>query len=321
MKRTFTFISLMIWMLTACVPQQAEPPTEQSLLPSDNSAPQLNFTPAQQASITLLSGTLNLPAEQIALVSTESVTWPDGCLGVQRIGMMCTQALVDGYKIVLEADGVQYEIHTNMSGSSIVLASDLNEVDIVQQALKLQLASNLDMDVSRISVISDKPVKFGDACLGVVMQNVGCAEVVTPGRIVMLEADGVQYEYHTSEDGSRIQPATFALTWQRSGGIAGFCDSLTVFRSGEVYGNQCNSQSSGTMGTFDNLLSESEQQQFTQWMTDYRQVTLDASDPKGVADGMTLIVELYGTGKGKPGKPVQDEIFRWAQDIYNRLYQ
>jgi len=321
MKKIFTSIVVAMWILAACAPQQAEQPTEQSLLPNDNPGIQLDFTPAQQASITLLSETLGLPAEKITLVSTESVTWPDGCLGVQRIGIMCTQALVEGYKIVLGADGTQYEFHTNVSGSSVVLASDLSDLDMVQQALKLQLASNLGIDISQISVVSDNPVEFGDACLGVAMQNVMCAEVITPGRIVVLEADGVQYEYHASNDGSRIQPATFALTWQRSGGIAGFCDSVTVFLSGEIYGNQCKSQPNGTMNTFDTLLSASEQLQFNEWISDYGQVTLDASDPKGVSDRMTLIVELYGNGNGKPGKPVQDKIFTWMQDIYNRLYQ
>jgi len=184
-----------------------------------------------------------------------------------------------------------------------------------------QLSQNLDLSINYISVLENKTTDFNDACLGVSIQGVMCAQVVTPGHVIVLEANGIQYEYHTSEDGSRIQPATLVLTWKRDGGIAGFCDSLTVFLSGEIYGNQCKSQPNGTMGTFAKLLSSDEKDQFNTWIGEYGSVTLDASDPKGVADGMTLIVELHGVGNGKPGKPVEGEIFSWAQDLFNRLYE
>jgi hypothetical protein len=183
------------------------------------------------------------------------------------------------------------------------------------------LAENLGLDADTISVISNEPVEFSDACMGVALQDVMCAEVITPGRIVVLESGGVQYEYHINEDGSRIQPATLALTWRREGGIAGFCDRLTVFRSGEVYGNQCKSQPDGTMGTFAASLSATEKDQFNAWIAKYGSVTLDASDPQGVADGMTNVVVLYGNGKGKPGKPVEGEIFSWAQGLFQKLYR
>jgi hypothetical protein len=172
-----------------------------------------------------------------------------------------------------------------------------------------------------VSVVKNEVVEFSDGCLGVPLQDVMCAQVITPGRIVVLEADGTQYEYHTNEDGSRIQPATLALTWSREGGIVGFCDRLTVFLSGEIFGSQCKSQPEGTMGTFADLLTANERLQFNDWIDKYGQTTLDASDPKGTADGMLLVIELFGNGKGKPGKPVQQEIFTWAQEVFQELYK
>jgi hypothetical protein len=234
---------------------------------------------------------------------------------------MCTQALVEGFRIIFEADSKEYELHTNETGSTVVVAGDLNVHNLVETVLIKQLAENLGLDADTISVISNEPVEFSDACMGVAMQDVMCAEVITPGRIVMLESGGVQYEYHISEDVSRIQPATLSLTWRREGGIAGFCDRLTVFRSGEVYGNQCKSQPDMTMGTFASLLSAVEKDQFNAWIAEYGSVTLDVSDPKGVADGMTNVVILYGNGKGKPGKPVEGEIFSWAQGLFQKLYR
>ena len=192
--------------------------------------------------------------------------------------------------------------------------------DPVEEAVITQLAGNLGLDESDITVVSNESAEFKDACLGVAMDDVMCAQIVTPGYIVILEANGFQYEYHANEDGSMIQPATLALTWRREGGIAGFCDSLTVFLSGEVYGNQCKSQPSGTMDTFANLLSQSEYEQFNGWIARYGQSVLDESDPKGVPDGMINIIELYGNGKRKPGKPVETEIFTWAGNLFQKLY-
>lgn len=323
-------IFILILLLTACAPagaEQTQAPATDSYpnpsypnpsYPNDNSS--VNWTPAQQAAVTLLSQTLSLPADQIVLVSTEAVTWPNGCLGVERPGIMCTQALVDGYRITLEADGREYEIRTNEMGSVAVIAS--GEVDpLIEVVLIKQLAENLGLEEGGISVVSNEPFEFSDTCLGVAMQDMMCAEVITPGYIIVLESGGIRYEYHVSEDGRRIQPATMALTWSRDGGIAGFCDRLTVFRSGEVYGSSCKSQPDGTIGVLPSLLSVTEMNQFHSWMDEYGTVNLDASDPKGVPDGMTLVLDLYGNGSARPLKDAESELFAWAQALYQRLYK
>lgn len=51
------------------------------------------------------------PATEIEVVSVEEVDWPDGSLGCPIPGMMYTQAIVNGMRIVLRADGVEYAYH------------------------------------------------------------------------------------------------------------------------------------------------------------------------------------------------------------------
>ena len=183
-----------------------------------------------------------------------------------------------------------------------------------------QLAEHLDLQERDIAVISNEETEFGDACLGVTMEGVMCAQVVTPGRTIVLEADGVQYEYHTSEDGSRVQPASVALVWKREGGIAGFCDALTVFRSGEVFTSNCKfQQAEGVMGSLAELLTAKERQEFGQWLSELGETDLDASDPKGVADGMTLTLAWFGMGSAEPSESEQQELFNFAQDLYQEL--
>ncbi len=193
-------------------------------------------------------------------------------------------------------------------------------LDPLEEAVVKQLAANLGLKQSDISVVSNEIVEFSDSCLGITMQDVKCTQVTTPGRIVMLEANGIQYEYHTSENGTRIQPATLALTWKREGGIAGFCDSMAIFLSGEIIGSQCKSQPNATTGTLASLLSASERKQFNTWMTKFGEVHVDASDPKGVSDRMEVVLDLYGLGSSKPSDTEQRAILAWAQDLFQKLY-
>lgn len=318
MNKYFVVVTALILIVSACVPQTpTEPPSIIIEQPPHTSS---GMTTAEIAALTLLSETLGLPADQITLVSSEAVTWPDGCLGIVRMGVMCTQAEVPGYKITFEADGDIYEVHANKDGSVALIAGDPQSSTTVEDAVTKQLAQNLGLKENDISVVSNVAIEFPDSCLGVMMDDVMCAQVITPGRIIVLEANGVQYEYHTNDAGSQIQPATLALTWSRDGGFAGFCDSFTVFLSGEIYGNQCKLED-GRMGTFASLLTSSERSKFDTWIGKYGQVSLDESDPKDVSDSMNLVIEFYGLGKGKPGKPVQQEIFTWAQELFQKLYK
>lgn len=53
-----------------------------------------------------------------AVVSATAMTWNDGSLGCPEPGQMYTQALVDGYQIVLELDGERYDYRVG-SGTEV----------------------------------------------------------------------------------------------------------------------------------------------------------------------------------------------------------
>jgi len=200
---------------------------------------------------------------------------------------------------------------------------DSEEIQIgpVEEAVIQQLAANLGLEEGDINVIASEETEFGDACLGVVMEGVMCAQVVTPGRVIVLEVDGIQYEYHASEDGSHVQPVSLALVWKREGGIAGFCNVLTAFRSGEVFATDCKAQAEGRMSTLADLLTPRERQQFGTWTTKFGEVNLDASDPKGVSDRMSVTLDFFGTGTKSPTESEEQVLFDFAQDLYQELAQ
>ena len=151
----FTFL-ISLSLLTACAqststgvypPPVSIPatPTNVAVYPGPTNVPPIvpptpthipvDLTPAQLVAIQAVSDKYNIPVDQIHITSTEAVTWPSGCLGVVIPGVMCTDVIVEGFNIKLEANGQQFEIHTNQDGTSVVdAAQQLGTLDFVISA-------------------------------------------------------------------------------------------------------------------------------------------------------------------------------------------
>lgn len=71
--------------------------------------------PLVQDMIQDLSQREQIDAEDIRIMSFEEVTWRDSSLGCPRPGMQYLQVLTEGFKVVLEADGEQYDYHASNS--------------------------------------------------------------------------------------------------------------------------------------------------------------------------------------------------------------
>ncbi|MGD8404384.1 MAG: hypothetical protein PVJ21_12035 [Anaerolineales bacterium] len=115
-------ISLTAIVLAAC----ATPATQATLTPTPQPLPTtsgqggMDTLPVARAK-SLLVDKLSINGAKIKFVEAQKVQWPDTCLGVQQPGIMCAFHVVDGFKIVLSANGLTYEIHTNLDGSQVVL--------------------------------------------------------------------------------------------------------------------------------------------------------------------------------------------------------
>jgi hypothetical protein len=72
-----------------------------------------------------LAQRLQVDPDTIALISVEHVDWPDACMGIEAPGIMCAMVITPGYRVILEADGKQYEYHTNETGDVVRLATPL----------------------------------------------------------------------------------------------------------------------------------------------------------------------------------------------------
>ena len=64
-----------------------------------------------------LASRLGISEDEISVVSAESKTWSDSSLGCPEKGMMYTQVITPGYRIILEVDGTQYDYRTDDMGN------------------------------------------------------------------------------------------------------------------------------------------------------------------------------------------------------------
>lgn len=69
------------------------------------------------------------------------------------------------------------------------------------------LAEELGVATDQIEVVRMEEVEWPDACLGLSRPDEMCAQVITPGWLIIFEVDGEQYEVHTDETGSSIRMA------------------------------------------------------------------------------------------------------------------
>ena len=190
-----------------------------------------------------------------------------------------------------------------------------------QRAAINALSENLGAPVDQIKLVSTEAVEWPDGCLGIEQEGLACTQVITPGFRVILESNGRQVEYRTNEDGTQIRPATIAMTWKREGGIAGFCDYMTVYLSGEVRASSCKPGKNAETRLID-ILSEDEVAKLDEWLSKYGNVTLDASDPVGVADRMVITLSLMGTGTQKTlAASNEEELLNFAQELHQRVQE
>ncbi len=83
---------------------------------SDSGPDRLSLEEAVEAARKDLAKRAGKAQQDIELLRSQEVTFADGALGCPEKGMMYTQALVDGYYILLRADGEEHAYHAGRDG-------------------------------------------------------------------------------------------------------------------------------------------------------------------------------------------------------------
>jgi hypothetical protein len=106
--------------------------------------------------------------------------------------------------------------------------------------------------------------------------------------------NGVSDSFELMTDRDAPEPGTpdgpLALTWHRRGGIAGFCDDLAIYASGDVHATTCAGERVGQ-----GRLSEEQLAQLQGWLAELQGFEWELVDG-GTADGMATRLVFHGTG-------------------------
>jgi hypothetical protein len=76
-----------------------------------------DYPAAVADALDLFSQSAGIDASEIEVVYVTETEWSDGCLGLAEEGEACTLAIVPGFQIIAQAQGEEYEIRTNRSGT------------------------------------------------------------------------------------------------------------------------------------------------------------------------------------------------------------
>jgi hypothetical protein len=63
--------------------------------------------------------------QNIEIIRSQAVTWPDGSLGCPQQGMAYIQVLIEGYWVVLKIDGLEYDYRVSDNGNFILCKDSL----------------------------------------------------------------------------------------------------------------------------------------------------------------------------------------------------
>ena len=76
--------------------------------------------------------------------------------------------------------------------------------DAVQAAMR-RLSDLLNITIDQIEVVSANHVQWRDECLGISSPSSVCPQVITPGWVIVLQAEDQEYTFHTDETGGRVR--------------------------------------------------------------------------------------------------------------------
>jgi len=125
-QRTIALLAAMlIGVMAACTPEsQPAPdrpvPTDAIVEPAPSDpAEVIGEVPVEQLDAILADAArrTGVNVADIETIRATSMTWPDGSLGCPELGQTYTQALVDGYHVVVDAAGESLDYRATTSGS------------------------------------------------------------------------------------------------------------------------------------------------------------------------------------------------------------
>jgi len=294
----------------------------------------------QEARLALIELT-GLPLSQIRLVSFEVVEWRDSCLGVVTPGIGCLTVITPGYIVIFDANGGIYEYHTNQDGSQLILASGpvspspgvlLNWSSMDEPCVTVQTSAGQveygpcggaltpasfyawprQQDLTSFVGLY-APVETQTQAGTIALRGSGRV-VATPAEQRMLAEWGhLVYDEAVGEHGGAAWGLVYS--WHREGGIAGFCDDIGVYLSGEALVSSCATSVSRPPARM--RLNSLQMAQLYMMVHSLVAFDLNQTDP-ATADAMTIILSFSGEGTAEATPEDQQYLLDMASNLVNQ---
>lgn len=210
-------------------PTQAPAPTAAAPTAAPSAAPQpgagggTSIAPPQElvaAAQQQLALHLKASPADLPLQSANAKEWPDGSLGCPAEGMAYPQVVTPGFLLVFTnaAQSTRYEVHAGRSQAQLVLCENGKPVDLAGQAAaappsqsgapdqagarmgqlaRAELMREQGLAEADITIVSAEPNEWRDSSLGCPKPGMNYLQVITPGYLITLEAQGKRYIYHS----------------------------------------------------------------------------------------------------------------------------
>ncbi len=159
-----------------------------------------------------LAGVTVADRDAIKVVRAEAVVWNDGSLGCPKPGEFYIQILVNGYWVILQVEGVEYDYRSSDSGNSILCEGNgmppITSTDtggqtqnpLVSQA-KEDLAERLGIQITAIELLKIEEVTWRDGSLGCPQPEMLYTQALVNGSLIQLFHKDTVYQYHSGRGG------------------------------------------------------------------------------------------------------------------------
>lgn len=202
----------------APIPGPLAAPSTIEASPPTGAYPQPQSTPGADTPATLLAtrhylaGRLGLEVRQVQLASWNEASWITPNLGCQVSAAFDAQNPTPGYRIMLNANRQEYEIHSDLEGEQVCLAEpleagerlplarDTSQQEIAAQA-QSHLGSRTGIPLEEITITSTESASWADNTLGCQLppgkqpDQAFAREI--PGFRIILSSAGISHEYHS----------------------------------------------------------------------------------------------------------------------------
>lgn len=294
-------------------------------------------SPAATAAQRDLAKRLRVDPQAIQVIDEQAMQWPDSCLGIQAPDRLCAQVITPGFQITLVYQGSEYVYHTDTGGEVALLAkapessmgapflifagvgspqrelhvSDRGawmnapgEVQILAPFAAEERAGELQHFLEAYRAFRAE-FDFG----WVDFRGQGSREATAAEQRAVAEwARLVDSESQSAPD--RAEQA-LALSWSREGGIAGFCDRLSIFRYGKAVAENCRDAKTPVRAFW---LDSTMLKTLFESLDRFSPAKVSSGD-SAIADAMTLRLDFKGAGNEPLPAAAQDEVMRFAAEV------